>query len=95
MLERAWQLAFTNDYHADELIEHCVAVVSVGGRSLSDPSGGRLSSTADRPGLSLGDPADLLLVEGDAVSAAVMDRPTARTVLHSGRVVADQLTLVL
>ncbi len=28
----------------------------------------------DRPGLAVGDPAELVLVEGDSVTAAVMDR---------------------
>lgn len=49
---------------------------------------------ADRPGVSVGDSADLLLVEGETVVSAVMDRSGDRTVLHAGRVVADGLELV-
>ncbi len=94
MLDRTWQLAFTSRYRADELIEHAWAVASRGGHSILDPSLPRLSSTADRPGVDVGDVADLILVEGDTVSAAVMDRGSDRTVLHAGRVVADQLQLV-
>ncbi len=94
MLDRTWQLAFTNRFRADELIEHCVAVATVGGASVIDPAAQRLSSAADRPGLAVGDPAELVLVEGDSVAAAVMDKLPGRTVIHRGRVVADGLQLV-
>jgi cytosine deaminase len=94
MLDRSWQLAFTSKFRADELIEHCVAVATIGGSSVIDPHALRLASVADRPGLAAGDPAELVLVEGDTVAAAVMDRLPGRTVIHSGRVVADGLQLV-
>ena len=94
MLDRTWQLAFTSNFRADELIEHCVAIATVGGASVIDPQARRLSSTADRPGLQAGDPAELVLVEGDTVTAAVMDRMPGRTVVHKGQVVADGLELV-
>ena len=54
----------------------------------------RLTSVEDRPGLSVGDPAHLVLLGGETVTAAVMDRLPDRTVLHGGRVVADGLELV-
>ena len=94
MLDRTWQLAFTNRYRQDELIEHCWAVASRGGHTLLDPSVPRLASTADRPGVAAGDAADLVLVDGDSVAAAVMDRGTDRTVIHAGRIVAAGLQLV-
>ncbi|WP_314216133.1 amidohydrolase family protein [Pseudarthrobacter equi] len=94
MLDRTWQLAFTNRFRADELIEHCVAVATMGGASVIDPGAQRLTSVADRPGLAVGDPADLVLVEGDTVAAAVMDKLPGRTVIHRGGVVADGLQLV-
>ncbi|MEB7504081.1 amidohydrolase family protein [Arthrobacter koreensis] len=93
MLDRTWQLAFTSRFRADELIEHCVAVATVGGASVLDPRSRRLSSVADRPGLALGDPAELVLLEGDTVTAAVMDRLPGRAVIHRGRVVAEDLEL--
>lgn len=94
MLDRTWQLAFTSRFRADELIEHCVAVATIGGASVMNPQAQRLSSVTDRPGLSEGDPAELVLVEGETVTAAVMDRLPGRTVLHRGQVVADGLELV-
>jgi cytosine/adenosine deaminase-related metal-dependent hydrolase len=94
MLDRTWQLAFTNNYRADELIEHCAAVATIGGASVLHPDRQRLRSVADRPGLSVGDPAELLLVDGESVAAAVMDRPRDRTVIHEGRVVADRLEVL-
>ncbi|WP_219817082.1 amidohydrolase family protein [Arthrobacter sp. GMC3] len=94
MLDRTWQLAFTNGFRADELIEHALAVATLGGASILDRSTPRLRSVADRPGTQVSDVASFVLVPGDSVSAAVMERSSDRTVLHNGHVVADQLTLV-
>lgn len=94
MLDRTWQLAFTSRFRADELVEHAVAVATIGGASVLDPAAMRLASVADRPGLAVGDPAELVLVSGDTVTAAVMDRLPDRTVIHRGTVVADQLALL-
>jgi cytosine/adenosine deaminase-related metal-dependent hydrolase len=93
MLDRTWQLAFTNGFRRDVDIEHCMAVATMGGRSVIGAAP-RLRSIEDRPGLAVGDPADLLLVAGDTVTAAVMDRSPDRTVLHRGTVVAEGLELV-
>ncbi|MFJ7750774.1 amidohydrolase [Arthrobacter sp. NPDC097144] len=94
MLDRTWQLAFTSKFRSDELIEHCVAVATIGGASVIDPQARRLSSEGDRPGLEVGDPAELVLVEGETVTAAVMDRLPGRTIIHRGQVVAEGLELV-
>lgn len=94
MLDRTWQLAFTHGFRKDELIEHCLAIATVGGASILDPGSIRLKGTAHRPGLEVGDPAELLLVDGETVASTVMDRGKDRTVIHDGRVVADQLELV-
>ncbi|WP_109472270.1 amidohydrolase family protein [Ornithinimicrobium cavernae] len=94
MLDRTWQLAFTMGHRADDLIEHAVAVATRGGRSIVDPTVPRLAGTDDRPGVAVGDPADLVLVAGETVTSAVMDRPSDRTVLRAGHVVADGLELV-
>ena len=93
MLDRTWQLAFTQGARADELIEHCAAVATMGGRSIVDRENPRLSSLADRPGVAAGDPADLVLLAGESVTSALMDRPADRTVLRGGTVVADGLEL--
>nr|WP_154924242.1 amidohydrolase family protein [Microbacterium testaceum] len=92
MLDRTWQLAFTNGFRRDDDIEHCVAIATLGGRAVM----GRAAMPAlgdDRPGLAVGDPADLVVVAGDTVTAAVMDRLNDRTVLFRGSVVADALEL--
>ncbi|SEE79491.1 Cytosine/adenosine deaminase [Arthrobacter alpinus] len=94
MLSRTWQLAFVNGFRADELIEHAVAVATMGGASILDRSTPRLRSVSDRPGTQVSDVASFVLVPGDSVAAAVMDKSEDRTVLHRGRVVADQLQLV-
>jgi cytosine/adenosine deaminase-related metal-dependent hydrolase len=94
MLDRTWQLAFTHGFRKDELIEHCLAIATIGGASILDPSATRLKGTAHRPGVEVGDPAELLLVDGETVAAAVMDRGIDRTVIHRGKVVAEQLELV-
>ncbi len=88
LLDRTWQLAFTNDHRRDAMVEHCLAVASVGGASVIEVGATRLTSTQDRPGLGAGDVADLVLLPGDTPTSAVMDRPRERTVIHAGRVVA-------
>jgi len=94
LLDRTWQLAFTHGFRADELVEHCAAVATAGGASIMHRDQPRLTSVADRPGLAPGDPAHLVLLAGETVTAAVMDRLPDRTVLFGGRVVADGLELV-
>ena len=94
MLDRTWQLAFTHGFRKDELIEHCLAIATIGGASILDPSATRLKDTAHRPGVDVGDPAELLLVDGETVASTVMDRGKDRTVIHAGKVVADQLELL-
>lgn len=93
MLDRTWQLAFTNGFRQDRLIEHCVAIATCGGRAVLG-TGAPLASVDERPGIAVGDWADLVLLPGDTVSAAVMDRSPDRTVLRRGVVVADSLHLV-
>ncbi|WP_221584949.1 amidohydrolase family protein [Microbacterium sp. G2-8] len=93
MLDRTWQLAFTNGFRRDDHIEHAVAIATMGGRAVLGTAP-TLAGVEDRPGLAVGDPADLVLVAGDTVTAAVMDRDPDRTVLHRGVVVADGLELV-
>jgi len=90
MLDRTWQLAFTRGFRADGLVELSAAVATRGGASIMDHSVPRLGGLDDRPGLAVGDRADLLLVDGETVTSAVMDRGQDRTVLHRGRVVAEQ-----
>ncbi|MFB7630095.1 amidohydrolase family protein [Streptomyces sp. NPDC056149] len=94
MLDRTWQLAFTNGFRDDALIEMSLAVATVGGASIMSHDVARLAGVADRPGLAVGDRADLLLVDGETPTSAVMDRGTDRTVLHDGVVVADQLAVL-
>ncbi len=66
----------------------------MGGASILDRSIPRLRSVSDRPGTQVSDVASFVLVPGDSVAVAVMDKPGGRTALHRGRVVADQLELV-
>lgn len=94
MLDRTWQLAFTNNYRRDDLIEMSLAVATMGGASIMDHQVPRLSSVQDRPGLAPGDRADLLLVDGETPTSAVMDRGSDRTVIHDGVIVADGLSLI-
>ncbi|WP_271986464.1 amidohydrolase family protein [Pseudoclavibacter terrae] len=93
MLDRTWQLAFTNGFRRDEDIEHCMAIATVGGRSVLGTSPA-LQGSLDRPGVSVGDRADLQLIAGETVTSAVMDRLPDRTVVFGGVVVADALELV-
>jgi cytosine/adenosine deaminase-related metal-dependent hydrolase len=94
MLDRTWQLAFTNGFRRDELVELALAVGTMGGASIMSHDVPRVAGVGDRPGVSAGDRADLVLVDGETPTAAVMDRGTDRTVLHDGRIVADGLTVI-
>ncbi|HVV13661.1 amidohydrolase [Amycolatopsis sp.] len=94
LLDRTWQLAFTNGFRNDEVVEHALAVGTWGGASVFSPEFRALHGVGDRPGVAVGDPADLVLLAGETPAAAVMDRLPHRTVLHAGRVVAHDLELV-
>ncbi|WP_414938331.1 hypothetical protein [Amycolatopsis sp. cmx-11-51] len=71
-----------------------LAVATMGGASIMSHDVPRLAGVADRPGVAVGDRADLLLVDGETPTSAVMDRGKDRTVLHDGVVVADGLSVV-
>jgi len=94
MLDRTWQLAFTNGYRRDDLVEMSLAVASIGGASIMDHGVARLTGVDDRPGTAVGDRADFVLVDGETPTSAVMDRGTDRTVIHDGVVVADGLQVL-
>jgi cytosine/adenosine deaminase-related metal-dependent hydrolase len=93
MLDRTWQLAFSRGFRRDDLIEMALAVATMGGASIMNNDVPRLAGVLDRPGLTPGSRADLLLVDGETPASAVMDRGSDRTVLHDGIVVADQLAV--
>lgn len=94
LLDRTWQLAFTNNFRRDDHIQMCLAIATMGGASIMSHDVPRLTGVQDRPGTAVGDRADLLLVDGETPTSAVMDRGTDRTVLHDGRVVADGLRVL-
>ena len=94
LLDRTWQLAFTNNFRRDEHVEMCLAIATMGGASIMSHDVPRLAGVQDRPGTAVGDRADLVLVDGQTPASAVMDRGTDRTVLHDGRVVADGLRVL-
>ncbi|GAB3134730.1 amidohydrolase family protein [Amycolatopsis stemonae] len=94
LLDRTWQLAFTRGFRLDAHIELSLAVATMGGASIMSHTVPRLSGITDRPGLAVGDRADLVLVDGETPTSAVMDRGQDRTVLHNGAVVADGLAVL-
>jgi cytosine deaminase len=89
MLDRVWQLSWSNGFVHDTDVERCLGVASLGGRSLLRSATAERPQLADPPRLSVGDEADLVLVDAETPTAAVMDRPPHRTVIHRGRVVSD------
>lgn len=94
MLDRTWQLAFTNGFRRDEHIELALAVATLGGASIMSHYAPRVAGLGSRQGVAVGDRAELLLVDGETPTSAVMDRGTDRTVIHNGRVVADGLRVL-
>ena len=85
MLDRTWQLAFTNGLRRDSDIERALETATLGGARVLDPA---LTRSESR-GVGVGDAADLVLVPGEYPASAVMDRPGDRTVIRAGRVVAQ------
>lgn len=87
MLERAWLLAYSNNFRHDQLVESATETATLGGRYVMN---GRPQGPADAGrGVGCGDPADLVLLAGETVTAAVMDRGQDRTVIRAGSVIAD------
>ncbi|WP_218026767.1 amidohydrolase family protein [Nocardia inohanensis] len=87
MLDRAWQLAFTNGFSSDLEIEHALAVATWGGAGILDRGLEPLDRLGLHPGFEPGDPAEFVLLGAANPTAAVMDRPAGRTVVHRGAVV--------
>ena len=79
LLDRTWQLAYGNGFRNDDRIEACVSVATTGGAEVMGVTGHRLEA---------GGPADLFVILGDSVTAAVMDRAPGRLVVKRGVVVA-------
>ncbi|MDH7798819.1 MULTISPECIES: amidohydrolase family protein [unclassified Beijerinckia] len=94
MLDRTWQLAFTNNFLHDQDIEMCLGIGTIGGGSMIAPAEVPRLVRGGCQGVAVGDTADLILLDGQTPTSAVMDRSSDRTVLRKGRVVADQLQLV-
>lgn len=87
MLARTYQLAFTQDFDYTEELELAMAVGTWGGATVIDATRRRVA-VGQVPGLAAGDPGDLVIVPGETVGSAVVDRPAERLVIHDGRVVA-------
>ncbi len=79
MLDRTWQLAYRNGFRDDSLVEMCVDIATRGGASVLGETG---------HGVTEGAQADLVVVPGDSVTAAVMDRAPRTLVVHQGVLVA-------
>lgn len=90
MLDRTWQLAFTNGLRRDSDIERALETATLEGARVIDPTRSRSESR----GVGVGETADLVLLPGEYPASAVMDRPGNRTVVRAGRVVARDGELV-
>jgi cytosine/adenosine deaminase-related metal-dependent hydrolase len=85
MLDRTWQLAHRSGFRDDSLVEMCVDIATRGGAAVLGETG---------HGITEGSRADLVVVPGDSVTAAVMDRAPRTLVVHEGRLVAAEGELV-
>lgn len=79
MLHRAWLAAWALDARLDEELEACFRIAADGGAELLG---------LPRADLSVGSPADFMLVEGECLPQVVVDRPRRDLVVRAGRVVA-------
>ncbi|MCF3140855.1 amidohydrolase family protein [Paenarthrobacter sp. AR 02] len=97
MLSRTWQLAFVQQLRKDSDIEDCLAIATLGGRAVLDPDRThRLfpDGLASTTGLDIGDRADMVLLPGESPTSVVMDKPTRRTVIRAGKVIAKDGVLL-
>jgi cytosine deaminase len=86
MLERAMQIGMRNNFRRDEEVELALATCTTGGAATMRTVG---------YGVAEGCNADLVLVEGETLAEAVVNRPERKLVLKRGRVVArDGVALV-
>jgi len=90
MLDRTWQLAYSNNLRQDHLIERAIETATLGGARVCDPA----AQFGEQLGFDIGDPANLVLVPGETPTSCVMDRGGGRTTIHRGRVVAQDGELV-
>lgn len=86
MLERAFLVAYRNNFRADADIELCLAMATRHGAALMGVEG---------YGLEPGCRADLVLVDAETAEEAVVEHPPRRLVLKAGRVVAENGVLAL
>ena len=86
MLERAWILSYRNNFRRDDEVERMLALCTQGGASVMN--------AADY-GLDAGCRADLVLVEGESLTEAVVTRAPRPLVVAGGRVVAENGQCVL
>lgn len=93
MLDRAWQLAFISGFSSDPEVEHALAIATWGGAGVIDRSLSAVDRLGLHPGFAPGDPAEFVLIDSLSPTAAVMDRPAARTVIHRGAVVSVDTAL--
>jgi cytosine/adenosine deaminase-related metal-dependent hydrolase len=93
MLDRAWQLAFTQGYVLESDLEFALAIATWGGLGVIDAKTRALEYGA-RPGLGVGDPSDLVLLDAESAASSVMDKPTDRVVIHQARVIAQNGALL-
>jgi len=85
MLERAMLLGMRNNLRRDDQVEQALDVCTHGGASMMG-----LADYGLRPGC----PADMVLLPGSCVTAAVVSRPRDRIVLKRGKIIAEAGTAV-
>ncbi len=79
MLERAMLIGYRSDFRRDDEIAIAFDICTLGGAIVLG---------LENYGLSVGDWADCVLVDAETLSEAVVTRPTERTVIKRGRVIA-------
>ena len=80
MLERAMILSYRNNFRRDDELERMLEICTFGGASVMG---------ATDYGLDVGCAADLVLLDGETPTEAIVTRPARRLVLKAGRVVAE------
>lgn len=88
---RLFQLCWQHNLKYDDDLRRAAFTATMGGRRVIDSALPRVDALSGRPGLEVGDEADIVLVEGETLSSAVVDHRPRRVVIRRGRVIVDTL----
>ncbi|QHC02307.1 amidohydrolase family protein [Epidermidibacterium keratini] len=89
MLDRLYQLCLQQNIKYEDDFRKAAYVATLGGRQVIDPDASRPAHDELMPGITPGDDADLILLEAEGLTTAIIDRPglDKRRIIRRGALV--------